>query len=175
MHVSGKSDSLVVPEKQANKAGQPTAAESVEERRLTKENVNQSLLVRTQSPSCQVARTAWRTRRITFCSRKLGHAMMKFVSIQGRSRMRKFRTYGSVRGAAIRAVPTAIPIKCQYVASCFILVDFRWIFLVFLAIETWIEGRVAWPWNLARFLSRRGGHGRRRSKRLLVLFSLRLD
>jgi hypothetical protein len=49
MHVSGKSDSLVVPEKQANKAGLPTAAESVEERRLTKENVNQLLLVRTQS------------------------------------------------------------------------------------------------------------------------------
>jgi hypothetical protein len=49
MHVSGKSDSLVVPEKQANKAGQPTVAESVEERRLTKENVKQSLLVRTQS------------------------------------------------------------------------------------------------------------------------------
>jgi RNA-directed DNA polymerase len=49
MHVSGKSDSLVVPEKRANNAGQTTAAESVEERRLTKENVKQSLLVRTQS------------------------------------------------------------------------------------------------------------------------------
>ena len=49
MHVSGKSDSLVVPEKQANKAGLPTVAESVEERRLTKENASQSLLVRTQS------------------------------------------------------------------------------------------------------------------------------
>src|SRR5258708_35571222 len=49
MHVSGKSDSLVVPEKQANKAGPPTAAESVEERRLTKENASPSLLVRTQS------------------------------------------------------------------------------------------------------------------------------
>ena len=48
VHVSGKSDSLVVPEKRANKAGQPTAAESVEERGLTKENANQSLLVRTQ-------------------------------------------------------------------------------------------------------------------------------
>jgi len=54
MHVSGKSDSLVVPEKQANKAGPPTAAESVEERRLTKENATQSLLVRTQ---CRVARS----------------------------------------------------------------------------------------------------------------------
>ena len=53
MHVSGKSDSLVVPEKRANKAGLPTAAESVEERRLTKENAEQSILVRTQ---CRDAR-----------------------------------------------------------------------------------------------------------------------
>jgi RNA-directed DNA polymerase len=49
MHVSGKSDSLVVPEKRANKAGPPTAAESVEERRLTKEDASQPRLVRTQS------------------------------------------------------------------------------------------------------------------------------
>jgi hypothetical protein len=49
MHVSGKSDSLVVPEKQANNAGQQTVAESVEERGLTKKNAEQSLLVRTQS------------------------------------------------------------------------------------------------------------------------------
>lgn len=49
MHVAGKSDSLVVPEKRANNAGQDTAAESVEERRLTEENASQSLLVRTQS------------------------------------------------------------------------------------------------------------------------------
>ena len=53
-HVSGKSDSPVVPEKQTNNAGQPMAAESVEERGLTKENANQSLLVRTQ---CRVARS----------------------------------------------------------------------------------------------------------------------
>jgi group II intron reverse transcriptase/maturase len=49
VHVPGKSDSLVVPEKRANNAGLPTAAESVEERRLTKENASQPLLVRTQS------------------------------------------------------------------------------------------------------------------------------
>ena len=49
MHVSGRSDSLIVPEKQANNTGQPTVAESVEERRLTKENAHQLLLVRTQS------------------------------------------------------------------------------------------------------------------------------
>jgi hypothetical protein len=50
MHVAGKSDILLVPAKQANKAGPQTTAESVEERRLTKENASQSLLVRTQSP-----------------------------------------------------------------------------------------------------------------------------
>jgi len=45
MHVAGKSDSLVVPEKQANTAGPQTAAESVEERRLTKENGKQWIKV----------------------------------------------------------------------------------------------------------------------------------
>ena len=49
MHVSGKSDSFVLPKKQANNAGPSSAAESVEERRLTKENASQPLLVRTQS------------------------------------------------------------------------------------------------------------------------------
>src|SRR5476651_1826329 len=49
MYVPGKSDSLVVPVKRANKAGQTTVAESVEERGLTKENGKQLLLVRTQS------------------------------------------------------------------------------------------------------------------------------
>ena len=49
MHVSGKSDSFVLPQKRANNAGPQTAAESVEERRLTKENASQPLLVRTQS------------------------------------------------------------------------------------------------------------------------------
>jgi hypothetical protein len=49
MSVSGKSDSLVVPEKRANNAGQKTAAESVEERGLTKENDKQLLMVRTPS------------------------------------------------------------------------------------------------------------------------------
>ena len=37
MHVAGKSDSLVVPEKQANKAGPQTAAESVEERSVRRQ------------------------------------------------------------------------------------------------------------------------------------------
>ena len=50
MHVSGKSDSLVVPEKRANKAGPPTAAESVEERGLTEENAKQTLLAPDTAP-----------------------------------------------------------------------------------------------------------------------------
>jgi len=49
MYFTGNSDSLVVPEKRANNARRPMAAESVKERRLTKENTSQSLLVRTQS------------------------------------------------------------------------------------------------------------------------------
>jgi hypothetical protein len=53
MHVAGKSDSLVVLGKQANKAGPQTAAESVEQRRLTKENGKQLILVRTQSRDFQ--------------------------------------------------------------------------------------------------------------------------
>jgi len=48
MDVSGKSDSFVVPKKRANKTGPPPVAESVEGRRLPKENIGQSLLDRTQ-------------------------------------------------------------------------------------------------------------------------------
>jgi len=49
MHAAGKSDSFVVSEKRANNAGPPTAAESVEERRLPEKNAFQPLLARTQS------------------------------------------------------------------------------------------------------------------------------
>uniref|UniRef100_UPI00029A2453 reverse transcriptase domain-containing protein n=1 Tax=Schlesneria paludicola TaxID=360056 RepID=UPI00029A2453 len=49
MHATGKSDSLVVPEKRANNAGPQTVAESVEERRLTKENDDQPQRDRTLS------------------------------------------------------------------------------------------------------------------------------
>lgn len=44
MHVSGESDSSIVPQKQANKDSVPLSAESVEGRGLTKENVKQLLL-----------------------------------------------------------------------------------------------------------------------------------
>ena len=48
MCVSGESDSSIVPQKQANKDSGPLSAESVEGRGLTKENVEQLLLDRTQ-------------------------------------------------------------------------------------------------------------------------------
>jgi group II intron reverse transcriptase/maturase len=48
MHVAGRSDSPIVPEKPANKGGVPLPAESAEGRGLTKENTGQSLLDRTQ-------------------------------------------------------------------------------------------------------------------------------
>ena len=47
VHVSGESDSSIVPKKQANK-GNSLPAESVEGRGLTKENAQQSLPHRTQ-------------------------------------------------------------------------------------------------------------------------------
>jgi RNA-directed DNA polymerase len=49
VHVAGKSDSSIVPGKPANKDGVPPSAESVEGRELTKENIERSLLARTQS------------------------------------------------------------------------------------------------------------------------------
>ncbi len=48
MYVSGESDSSIVPQKQANKDSGSLSAESVEGRGLTKENVEQLLLDRTQ-------------------------------------------------------------------------------------------------------------------------------
>jgi len=48
VHVAGESDSSIVPGKLANKGGMPPPAESVEGRGLTKENIEQVLLDRTQ-------------------------------------------------------------------------------------------------------------------------------
>jgi group II intron reverse transcriptase/maturase len=50
-HVAGESDSSIVPKKPANNGGVPLPAESMEGRGLTKENIEQSLLDRTQSRS----------------------------------------------------------------------------------------------------------------------------
>ena len=47
-HVSGESDSSIVPKKQANNDGVPPSAEPVEGRELTEENAEPSLLDRTQ-------------------------------------------------------------------------------------------------------------------------------
>ena len=49
MHAAGKSDSSIVPMKPANNGGPLPPAESAEGRGLTKENIDQSLLDRTQS------------------------------------------------------------------------------------------------------------------------------
>ena len=54
MYVSGESDSFIVPKKQANKDSGSLSAESVEGRRLTKENVEQLLLDR---PQCRASRS----------------------------------------------------------------------------------------------------------------------
>ncbi len=48
-HVAGESDRSIVPKKPANNGSVPLPAESVEGRERTKENTEQSLLVRTQS------------------------------------------------------------------------------------------------------------------------------
>ena len=48
MHVTGESDSSIVPEKPANNGGVPLPAELAEGRELTEENTDQSLLDRTQ-------------------------------------------------------------------------------------------------------------------------------
>ena len=49
MDVGGESHSFIVPKKPANKGWVPRPAESVEGRGLTKENIQQTLLDRTQS------------------------------------------------------------------------------------------------------------------------------
>ena len=48
MHVAGESDSPIVPKKSANNGGAPPPAESMEGRGLTEENIEPSLLDRTQ-------------------------------------------------------------------------------------------------------------------------------
>src|SRR3569832_205635 len=48
MHDTGESDSPIVPKKSANKESVPLSAESMEGRGLTEENIEQSLLDRTQ-------------------------------------------------------------------------------------------------------------------------------
>lgn len=81
MHVAGESDNPVVPGKPVNNGSVPLPAEPVEERGLTKENAEQSLLARTQcrnpdgSPSIPrsrgllgVRQAAQKDRRLKFTS-----------------------------------------------------------------------------------------------------------
>src|SRR5262250_2823981 len=63
MHVCGESDGLIVPVKQANKAGgYALAAESAEGRRSTKGNAPRAYSCRTQSRGCESQRL-WRVRQ----------------------------------------------------------------------------------------------------------------
>ena len=90
MYELEKSDSLVVPRKSANKAGL-LAAEPMEGSGGIARNAHLQRTARTQS----------RTRRVTRADRhtcgcgRIGCAS----STRDRSRMREFRSYGSVRGA----------------------------------------------------------------------------
>ncbi|MBU4270837.1 MAG: hypothetical protein KKA28_03080, partial [Planctomycetes bacterium] len=54
MHVSGESDRPIVPKKRTNKAGPKAAAESVEERGLTKGNATRILLAPDSVPGNRV-------------------------------------------------------------------------------------------------------------------------
>jgi hypothetical protein len=108
VYVSGESDSSIVPKKRANKGsgprrlGVPLPAESVEGRALTEENAEQSLLDRTQrrvpgSRGLLGVRAAAHGDLVPTCG--------LLVMIQGKSRMRSSRTYGSAREAARKGWP----------------------------------------------------------------------
>jgi len=77
IHVSRESDGSIVPEKQANKAGQTAAAESVEGRGPTKGNDTQALLAADTAP-----RKAWH--RHVWCT----SGSRADRNTQGKSRMR---------------------------------------------------------------------------------------
>src|SRR5262249_10622072 len=99
VHVCRESEGLIVPTKRANKAGaQPAwAAEPAEGRRSTKGNAPRAHSCRTQSRGCE-SQGLWRVRQAVSKERLV-------VSTRGKSRMREFLTYGSVRGAAREGGP----------------------------------------------------------------------
>ena len=84
MHVTGESDSSIVPEATGDKGRVPRPAESVEGRGLTKENTEQSLLDRTQSRNSDGKPFVARSRGLLGVRVACG----LHVNIQGRSRMR---------------------------------------------------------------------------------------
>ena len=124
MHVAGKSDSLVVPAKQANKAGPQTAAESVEERRLTEENGKQLILVRTQSRDFQshglfgVRATTQRDRGDLIPMRR-DSSISKVGAVCGSSARTDL-----CGGRSVMAVPTAITLRCLSFRCFLISIDY---------------------------------------------------
>jgi len=85
VHVSGESDSSIVPKKRANKGGLPTPAESVEGRGLTEENADQLLPDRTQR-RVPGSRGLLGVREVAH--RDLVPTCGMLVMIRGKSRMR---------------------------------------------------------------------------------------
>ena len=77
MHVSRESDGLIVPEKQANKAGLMAAAEPVEGRGPTKGNNAQALLAADTVPRKAWHRHAWCTSGPTADRNTQGKSRMK--------------------------------------------------------------------------------------------------
>ena len=94
VYVFGESDGCVVPTKGPNNDGGNASAEGLEGRRPTKENTGQL----TRTPDSAPGLCA--SRRCSVCVRPTASQRCKVAaSIRGRSRMREFRSYGSVRGA----------------------------------------------------------------------------
>jgi hypothetical protein len=101
MNEPRKSDRPVVPMKAPNKAGQP-GAEAVEGRGLAKGNLRQQNAPRTQCR--QGAPSALERVRLAATHR---HG----VTTQGKSRMRQFRTSGSVEGVVSNHDPYSDPLR----------------------------------------------------------------
>ena len=92
MHVAGKSDSPIVPEKPANNGGVPPPAELAEGRGLTEENVWQLLLDRTLSRNANGRPFVPRSRGLPGIHEAVWRDLIPMrcfhVNIQGKSRMR---------------------------------------------------------------------------------------
>ncbi len=111
MHVAGESDSSIVPQKQANKDSGSLSAESVEGRGLTKENIEQLRLGRTQ---CRVSRSRGLlgVREAALNKARLWSSSSKARAVCGSSARTDL-----CGGRAAMPVPTAIFIKMRPSAS----------------------------------------------------------
>ena len=96
-HVVGKSDSSIVPKKQANKGSVLLPAESVEGRELTEENVTSTLLVSDTEPSYRGMR-GW-----AYVKRQRFYVRSQVGAVCGSSARTDL-----CGGRLARAVPTAI-------------------------------------------------------------------